>query len=51
MSSDTDGLPQAAPSSIAADASHSLQILPEKLAEHTIELGRDGAVRGSHGAQ
>ena len=32
MSSDTGGLPQAVPS-------HSLQIVPEKLAEHTIELG------------
>jgi hypothetical protein len=39
MSSDTDGLTQAVPSSTAADASHSLQIVPEKLAEHTIELG------------
>ena len=39
MSSDTDVLPRAVPSSTAADASHSLQIVPEKLAEHTIELG------------
>ncbi|MGB7913798.1 MAG: hypothetical protein WCF79_00635, partial [Rhodomicrobium sp.] len=39
MSSDTDGLPRAVPSSTAADASHSLQIVPEKLAEHTIQLG------------
>jgi len=41
MSSDTDGLTQAVASSsdTAADASHSLQIVPEKLAEHTIELG------------
>ena len=39
MSSDTDGLPRAVPSSTAAGASHSLQIVPEKLAEHTIELG------------
>lgn len=41
MSFDTDRLPQAVTSSsdAAADASHSLQIVPEKLAEHTIELG------------
>jgi hypothetical protein len=39
MSSDTDGLPRAVPSSTAEDTSHSLQIVPEKLAEHTIELG------------
>ena len=39
MSSDTDGLPRAVPSSTAVGASHSLQIVPEKLAEHTIQLG------------
>jgi len=41
MSSDTDGLPQAVAhsSDATADASHSLQIVPEKLAEHAIELG------------
>ena len=39
MSSDTDVLPQAVSSSTAEDASHSFQIVPEKLAEHTIELG------------
>jgi hypothetical protein len=41
MSFDTDRLPQAVTSSsdAAANASHSLQIVSEKLAEHTIEFG------------